>query len=67
MSWHVGRSWSGTVLEDECPCSKAPCGLVDQTNLNPDCDQHPSFRMKTMRQGHPADKCPGERTGDAAA
>lgn len=55
--WHVGRSWTGTAIEDVCPCPKTPCGLV--VDLNPDCDQHRGNR--TTRQGHPADRCPGSR------
>ena len=27
---HIGRSWEGTPLEDDCPCHKAACGLVDE-------------------------------------
>jgi len=56
---HFGRSWDSHELEDACPCPKAPCGLVSRDNLNPDCDQHPTNRMKTLRQSHPADECPG--------
>ncbi|MFI7191438.1 hypothetical protein ACIBQ0_17025 [Nocardia nova] len=55
MSWHVGRSFSGHPLEDECPCPKEPCGLVRLENAHPDCEQHPN---KTLRQGHRADQCP---------
>lgn len=54
-SWHTGRSWSGTPLEDGCPCRKGPCGLVAERS--PDCDQHDG--RKTIRQSHPADRCPG--------
>ncbi|MFE2994135.1 hypothetical protein ACFXG4_03875 [Nocardia sp. NPDC059246] len=66
-SWHIGRSWSGTQLEDTCPCPKAPCGLVDDMNVDPDCGQHPYSRSKTIRQSHPADECPGERIQAPAA
>jgi hypothetical protein len=55
---HVGRSWTGTPLEDACPCPKQPCGLVRQGDAHPDCREHPIGRAKSMRQGHPADKCP---------
>lgn len=27
-SMHMGRSWSGSRLEDECPCPQEACGLV---------------------------------------
>lgn len=45
-------------MEDNCPCPKTACGLVDGDNVHPDCDQHPFLRTKTMRQMHPADQCP---------
>lgn len=54
--WHSGRGWSGTFIEDNCPCPQEPCGLVDFSKAHPSCVQH---RMaKTVRQGHPADQCP---------
>lgn len=56
---HVGRNWTGHRTEDECPCPKAPCGLVDRDETDPECTQHPFGRTKTMRQGHTADLCPG--------
>lgn len=57
MSAHVGRSWNGTHLEDNCPCKKAPCGLATDV-WNSDCDQHSPHAAKTMRQGHRASECP---------
>ncbi len=57
--YHMGRSWTGHPLEDECPCGKAPCGLVDSEQISPECNQHPAAMVKTMRQIHPADECPG--------
>jgi hypothetical protein len=59
MSWHVGRSWFGHEIEDACPCPKTSCGLVDLANTDPECVQHPVERMKTIRQGHREDDCPG--------
>lgn len=58
MTSHMGRSFAGTPLEDNCPCPKAPCGLVDIENVHPECGEHPYYRAKTMRQGHRADQCP---------
>jgi hypothetical protein len=58
MSFHIGRSWSGHPLEDECPCPKAPCGLVDVDRTDPACEHHPPERCKTVRQSHPASECP---------
>ena len=55
--WHVGRGWSDIRIEDECPCVQEPCGLVSLGNASPECDQHTV--MKTMRQGHSAQNCPG--------
>lgn len=58
---HIGRSWSGTPLEDECPCTKAPCGLVVMGEAHPDCAEHPPARSKSMRQIHAEGDCPGPR------
>ena len=56
---HIGRSWSGTDLEDGCPCVKAPCGLVVLSGTAPDCREHGYVDgPKTMRQGHPVERCP---------
>lgn len=56
---HFGRSWSGHPIEDDCPCPKALCGLVVYGQWADDCDQHNPFRHpRTIRQSHPADKCP---------
>jgi hypothetical protein len=58
MWQHVGRSWSDTHLEDECPCPKVACGLVDEGRTDPTCSQHPVGRAKTMRQRHFPIDCP---------
>lgn len=58
-SHHIGRSWDGHAIEDECPCPKAPCGLVVQETASEECDQHPLSAGRTIRQGHPAGQCPG--------
>lgn len=56
---HVGRSWTGNKLEEDCPCPKAACGLVlsehmvDETEK---CSQHSG--MKTFRQIHTEENCP---------
>lgn len=64
---HMGRSWVGHAIEDECPCDKAPCGLVDAGRMSPDCDQHPHERTKTIRQMHYAEDCPARRTDQKEA
>ena len=56
---HIGRSWSDTRLEDECPCPKEPCGLVRMGSTDPACTEHPWQRNQTMRQIHTARACPG--------
>lgn len=62
-TWHIGRSWPpDTFIEDACPCPKTPCGLVEQGNTSPDCDQHHvgnGHYARTIRQGHKAEHCPG--------
>ncbi len=56
---HVGRSWTGHDLEDSCPCPQEPCGLVAQNRAVPDCVQHGHLHPpRSMRQGHPAGRCP---------
>lgn len=62
MIYHVGRSWSGTKLEDDCPCEKAPCGLV--ASMNDSCSQHSPFAIKTIRQMHTENDCPGGKMID---
>lgn len=55
---HFGRSFSGTRLEDDCPCRKEDCGLVSLEGVDENCDQHPPIKHKTMRQIHSAETCP---------
>jgi len=57
--FHYGRAWSGTAIEDDCPCGKAPCGLVDSSRVHPTCPQHAIGAAKTIRQMHYADQCGG--------
>jgi hypothetical protein len=59
MTKHIGRSWTGHDIEDTCPCPKAPCGLVPVDQASPDCGEHHWSAAKSIRQGHPADRCPG--------
>jgi hypothetical protein len=56
---HIGRSWSGTRIEDDCPCPKAGCGLVSSQSTDAGCSHHPFGAAKTIRQAHPAERCPG--------
>ncbi|ROO51042.1 hypothetical protein EDC02_5906 [Micromonospora sp. Llam0] len=58
--WHVGRASSGTVIEQQCGCRLAACGLVELTDdsINHACEHHPMRRAKTMRQMHRASQCP---------
>lgn len=60
---HLGRSFSGHWLEDDCPCPQEACGLVRWDRAVPECDQHSMGSSKTMRQGHQWDKCPGAQHG----
>lgn len=59
---HVGRSWSGHPLEDECPCPQEPCGLVAFSKVDPECVQHGGSPLmaKTIRQSHSPEDCPGK-------
>ena len=58
MSAHMGRSFTGHDLEDDCPCPKAPCGLVISDRVE-ECPQHSWWAAKTIRQMHDASDCPG--------
>lgn len=64
---HMGRSWIGHPIEDDCPCGKAPCGLVDGRLVSKDCPQHTLDAAKTMRQIHFAHDCPAERSPEGAS
>lgn len=59
---HIGRSFSGTRLEDDCPCPKASCGLV--RSPSDECDQHALLAGKTLRRMHAAENCPGKAITD---
>lgn len=56
---HIGRSWVGHPIEDECPCPQEPCGLIDYMKIDPKCPQHAITAGKTIRQTHWAEECPG--------
>ena len=60
---HLGRSFSGHWLEDDCPCPQEGCGLISGRRVSPDCDQHRRGSSKTMRQIHHESKCPGVHRG----
>jgi len=62
---HIGRSWSGHILEDACPCVQEPCGLVLADDAHDLCHEHPESRTKTIRQMHAAELCPALPAGDA--
>jgi hypothetical protein len=59
--YHVGRAWTGTMLESQFPCIKAPCGLVVLEEALADCPEHSWQAAKSMRQTHPAYACPGKQ------
>lgn len=58
MRHHVGRSFTGHRLEDQCPCPKEPCGLIDTRKAVGECTEHTFWAAKTIRQAHPAYLCP---------
>jgi len=55
---HIGRSFHGTRLEDDCPCPKGPCGLATHDGTDHGCDQHDLGAARTIRQMHSAADCP---------
>lgn len=60
--WHAGRARHDTDAEDACPCPQEPCGLVNLARTAPGCRQHRPAWARTIRQWHPANRCPGRRT-----
>ena len=57
---HMGRSWSGPDPDHfDCECPRTECGLTTWGEWVPGCPYHGV--MKTIRQSHPADRCPGKR------
>jgi hypothetical protein len=57
--FHIGRSWEGHEIEDECPCPQEPCGLIDLGRAVDECDQHNPLKARSTRQGHSLANCPG--------
>lgn len=55
---HFSRNWGRDVFAPGCGCQTAPCGFVVRAGVNPECEQHPSERFKTIRAGHSASQCP---------
>lgn len=55
--WHVGRSFEGHSIEDDCPCEQAACGLVVDATIVRDCPQHGLHAGRTLRQSHMAGDC----------
>lgn len=64
---HFARGWTDDRFLPTCGCKAAPCGLVDGSQVNPECPQHTLRAAKTMRQMHPAKECPAPRNGEAVA
>lgn len=60
---HVGRGFEGNDLERDCPCGKAPCGLVDSRLVDQDCVEHGDRFTKTLRQMHTPNQCPANQPG----
>jgi hypothetical protein len=58
MGWHISRGFHSTHIEDACPCPQEPCGFVDSAKVEPECDQHPIGRAKTIRNSHKPENCP---------
>jgi hypothetical protein len=60
--WHYGRSFPPNhFIEDNCPCPKAPCGLVIPSES---CPEHAVAAMKTIRQAHAESSCPALASDD---
>lgn len=67
MSMHIGRSFVGHPLEDDCPCPQEACGLVDTAKAVPTCEQHGAGMAKTLRQMHFEAQCPAVKADGYAA
>ena len=57
MTWHIGRSFTDTHIEDSCICPQENCGLISANKRNQKCEQH--SLTKTIRQSHLANDCKG--------
>lgn len=55
--FHIGRGFHGHATEGECPCPQEDCGLIHEERIDPECEQHPFKRAKTIRQMHRANEC----------
>lgn len=60
MRHHIGRSFEGHRLEDQCPCPQEPCGLIDTMKAVEECKHHVLGAGATIRQAHPANTCPAK-------
>lgn len=54
LAWHLGRGLTDHRIEDNCPCRKAKCGLVDERAS--ECVEHTPGRA--MGQRHRGYDCP---------
>ena len=61
---HISRSFVGLDLEEDCPCGKAPCGMVDTSQVDENCEQHSVRFSKTIRRAHLAEDCLELKTFD---
>lgn len=59
MGMHIGRMFFGTDTENDCPCPKAPCGLVPEEQAAPECTDHHPQHTPSIRQGHLPQQCTG--------
>jgi hypothetical protein len=55
---HVGMLQSGTVVERECPCGQAACGLVDSAQIANNCRIHGPDASVHLLQHHRPAECP---------
>lgn len=58
---HIAISFDDLKIEEECPCTKLPCGFVDVFSASKDCEYHGPFKTAPMRRHLEAD-CPGAPT-----
>lgn len=64
--FHISRHWDGPGrLEEECPCPKEECGMVNSDRPAEQCSEHNALRQgaKSIRSGHRAVDCPGRELG----
>lgn len=58
---HVAVRVGDLTVEADCPCGKAPCGLVDGARIAPACPAHSGGTLSELHEAHSPDACPAPK------